>query len=60
MTPPLADEQVKFLANIQRLLAEGSFVTTYKHALLLALADLSVEIGNDTGTALAVPLFKIA
>ena len=51
---------MKFLANIQRLLAEGSFVATYKHALLLALADLSVEIGNDTSAALAVPIFKIA
>ena len=44
MTPPTADEQVAFLANLQRLLAEGSFVATYKHALLLALADLSVEM----------------
>jgi hypothetical protein len=60
MTPPTADEQVAFLANIQRLLAEGSFVATYKHALLLALADLSVENGDDTGAPLAVRISDIA
>jgi HNH endonuclease len=60
MTSPTADQQVAFLVKIQRLLTEGSFVATYKHALLLALADLSVEIGDDTGAALAVPISAIA
>ena len=46
--PPSADEQLTFLTNFQRLLAEGQFVATYKYALLLALADLAVEDGNDT------------
>src|SRR4051812_28060753 len=60
MTPPTADEQVAFLANLQRLLAEGSFVASYKYALLLALADLSVEIGDDTGGPLPVPITALA
>ena len=44
---PNSDEQVKFLVNIQRLLAEGQFVATYKYALLLALADIAVEKGEQ-------------
>lgn len=60
MTPPTAEEQVAFLTNIQRLLAEGTFVATYKYALLLALADLSVESGDDTGAPLGLPISAIA
>ena len=48
-TPPTPDDQVKFLRNIQRLLAEGLFTASYKFALLHALADLAVEKGDDTG-----------
>ena len=33
-------DQIKFLTNLQRLLAEGSFTATYKYALLSALAML--------------------
>lgn len=47
--PPVAEEQVWFLLNLQRLLEEGSFVATYKHALLLSLADVCVEKGDDSG-----------
>ena len=60
MTPPSSEYQVAFLGNIQRLLAEGSFVATYKHALLLALADLAVERGDDTGAVLVLPVSAIA
>ena len=49
--PPSSDEQIKFLVNLQRLLDEGQFVASYKFALLLALADLSVEHGDDSGGA---------
>jgi hypothetical protein len=42
---PTAEDQVRFLLNIQRLLLEGLFTATYKYALLLALGDLSVELG---------------
>jgi hypothetical protein len=39
---PTPEEQVQFLRNIQRLLAEGPFVASYKFALVHALADLAV------------------
>ena len=39
---PSSDEQIRFLVNLQRLLDEGLFVASYKFALLLALADLSL------------------
>ena len=52
--PPTADEQIRFLVDIQRLLDEGSFVASYKFALLLALADLSVERGDDTGEPVVI------
>jgi hypothetical protein len=35
---PPADEQLQFLKNLQRLLDEGTFTSTYK----FALADLAV------------------
>ena len=60
MTPPTAEEQLKFLTNIQRLLAEGQFTATYKYALLLALADIAVEIGDYSGGPLEVPTKLIA
>lgn len=60
MTAPTSDQQVTFLGNIQRLLAEGSFVATYKHALLLALADLSVELGDDSGSPITLPVSAVA
>ncbi len=57
---PTADRQLAFMANLQRLLAEGSSSSTYKHAMLLALADLSVELGDDSGAPLALPISVIA
>lgn len=59
-TPPSSSEQIKFLKNLQRLLAEGSFTATYKYALLAALADLCVEHGNDSGAPWTVPLFDLS
>jgi 5-methylcytosine-specific restriction endonuclease McrA len=58
--PPSPENQIKFLVNLQRLLAEGLFVATYKYALLLALADLSVETGDDSGAALTISTPAIA
>jgi len=43
---PTPEEQVQFPRNIQRLLAEGLFVASYKYALLHALADLAVVKGE--------------
>ena len=40
---------IQFLINVQRLLDEGLFVATYKFALLLSLADLAIELGDDSG-----------
>jgi hypothetical protein len=44
------------MVNIQRLLDEGLFTASYKFALLLALAVLSIEQGDDSGE----PSFKSA
>ena len=44
---PAPEDQVEFLKTFQRLLEEGSFVSTYKLALLHALADLCVEEIDD-------------
>jgi HNH endonuclease len=56
---PSAEEQVQFLLRVQRLLGEGLFTATYKYALLMALADLSIELGDDSGAALDVAAEKI-
>lgn len=57
MTPR---RQLEFLRDFQRLLDEGSFVSTYKYALLQALADLSVEREIDGEGRLHVPIDAIA
>lgn len=36
-------KELEFLSKLQRLIDEGDFTSTYKFALLNALADLSVE-----------------
>ncbi|WP_109488545.1 HNH endonuclease [Occallatibacter savannae] len=58
--PPSPEEQVQFLLKVQRLLGEGLFSATYKYALLMALADLSVEIGDDSGSSLDIDAERIA
>ena len=60
MPPPDPERQVQFLANVQRLLSDGSFVATYKFALLLSLADLAVERGDDTTESLALDTLDLA
>src|SRR5215469_13847186 len=60
VTGPTSDEQIRFLVNLQRLLDEGLFVASYKFALLLALADLSIEQGDDSGSALTLTTDSIA
>ena len=51
---------MQFLVRLQRLLHEGSFVATYKFALLLALADVCVESGDDTGDTMTVATSALA
>ena len=58
--PPTPDEQIEFLVKLQRLLDEGLFVASYKFALLLALADLSIEAGDDSGQPLPITTEQIA
>ena len=58
--PPTPEQQVQFLRNVQRLLAEGHFTTTYKFALLHALADLAVLKGDDSGAPLEIGTSEIA
>ena len=52
--PPPAEAQLSFLAKLQRLFAEGDFTATYKFALLIVLADLAVELGQDDGSELTL------
>ena len=60
MLPPSAEAQLAFLAKLQRLFAEGDFTATYKFALIIALADLAVELGADDGEPLRLSNRSIA
>ena len=53
---PPPEDQVRFIANIERILSEGSFVATYKYALLVALVELAIERGDDSNRELALPI----
>lgn len=57
---PRAEAQIAFLQNLQRIYEEGEFTATYKYALLMALAELAVERGADTGEALRLRIEWIA
>ena len=57
---PSPADQIRFIANVERILAEGSFVATYKYALLVALVELAIERGDDTNRELALPIHDIA
>jgi hypothetical protein len=59
-TRPSSDEQIRFIANIERVLSEGSFVATYKYALLVALVELAIERGDDSNRELVLPIHDIA
>jgi 5-methylcytosine-specific restriction endonuclease McrA len=60
MMKPAAEEQLKFITNIQRILDEGAFVATYKFALIMSLADYAVESGDDSGEPLQLTTRDIA
>lgn len=57
---PTAEQQLAFLFRIQRILTEGAFESTYKFALLLSLAELAVERGDDTTETLALDAVDVA
>jgi hypothetical protein len=44
---PSSEFQLEFIEKIQRLLDSGSFVATYKYALLISLCNVAVEKGFD-------------
>lgn len=56
---PTAEEQLEFLQRIQSLFEDGNFSATYKYALLMALAELVVELGEDNGNELSLDMAKI-
>lgn len=56
---PSAEGQLLFLSKLQRLFSESDFTATYKFALLIALADLAVELGADDGGALVLSTRQI-
>ena len=58
--PPTAEDQLAFLNSLERLLNEGSFVSSYKFALLHAIADLCVVKGDDSGAELELSTSEIA
>ncbi|WP_211230941.1 HNH endonuclease [Chitinilyticum aquatile] len=60
MSLPSAEEQISFLQQIQRLFSEGEFSATYKFALILALAELAIERGDDSGEALELSMATVA
>lgn len=52
---PSPEEQVRFIAKIERILSEGSFVATYKYALLVALVELARTASPGSGDHWAEP-----
>ena len=57
---PTPEEQVPFLRDVQRLLAEGLVTASYKFALIRALADLAVLNGEDSGAPREIDTKDIA
>ena len=60
MLAPDPERQVQFLVNVRRLLSDGSFVATYKFALLLSLAELAVEGVDETTESVSVSTRDLA
>jgi len=58
--PTIQTAQLEFLTKIQRILGEGQFVASYKYALLLALAELSVEKSIQPDGSLRIELDELA
>lgn len=57
---PTAQEQLKFLNQVQYLLQNGRSTTTYKYALLMSLVRLAIEKGDNSGKALFLSSDDIA
>ena len=57
---PSPEFQIWFLQNIQKILKEGSFSSTYKLALLHSIADVCVEKGLDDDSLLPITTSELA
>jgi hypothetical protein len=57
---PSAEIQLDFLAKVERILSQGQSTTTYKFAMLIALTNIAVEKGSDSGDPLEVDLDDVA
>ena len=57
---PSSEFQLQFLKKVQLLLDSGKFTSTYKFALLIALTNVAVEKGDDSGATLEVNLDDVA
>lgn len=60
LPPPSDAFALSILEKVERLLATGRFTTTYKFALLVALTNIAVERGDDSGDPLEVDLDEVA
>ncbi len=58
--PPTANAQLSFLRSLQRIFEEGMFSSSYKFALLHAIADLCLVKGDDNGAELELTTSEIA
>lgn len=58
--PPGAADQLDFLVKLQRILNEGFFTASYKYALILCLAESSVERASAPDGTLHIPLRELA
>src|SRR5688572_3127867 len=52
--------QLEFLNKLKRILSEGLFAASYKYALILTLAELSVEKTAAADGSLALPLHQLS
>lgn len=59
-SPPGQLSELEFLTKLQRILSEGLFVASYKYALLLSLAELSVEKDAAPDGTLRIELDELA
>lgn len=57
---PTDAQQLLFLARFQKIFDEGQFVATYKFALLVALIEIAIERGDDSGAELEIRLEWLA
>jgi hypothetical protein len=60
MQVPSHADQIVFLTRVQKVLDEGQFVATYKFALLIALIEIAIERGDDSGAPLDIALEWLA